>query len=35
MTDAPLHHDEVVETAERVKADFLRLIKAVVAELAK
>lgn len=35
MTDAPLHHDEVVETTERVKADFLRLIKAVVAELAK
>ncbi len=35
MTDAPLHHDEVVETAERVKADFLRLVKAIVAELAK
>ncbi|WP_445612630.1 purine-nucleoside phosphorylase [Geobacillus sp. YF-1] len=35
MNDAPLHHDEVVETAERVKADFLRLVKAIVAELAK
>ncbi|WJP99389.1 purine-nucleoside phosphorylase [Geobacillus stearothermophilus] len=35
MSDAPLHHDEVVETAERVKTDFLRFIKAIVAEMAK
>ena len=35
MSDAPLHHDEVVETAERVKTDFLRLVKAIVAEMAK
>lgn len=35
MSDAPLHHDEVVETAERVKTDFLRFVKAIVAEMAK
>ncbi|NNU84082.1 purine-nucleoside phosphorylase [Geobacillus sp. BMUD] len=35
MSDSPLHHDEVVETAERVKTDFLRLVKAIVAEMAK
>ncbi|QPA29931.1 purine-nucleoside phosphorylase [Thermaerobacillus caldiproteolyticus] len=35
ILDQPLTHDEVIETTEKVKADFLRLIKAIVAEMAK
>lgn len=33
ILDQPLHHGEVVETAERVKATFTALVKAVVPEL--
>lgn len=33
ILDQPLHHAEVVETAERVKATFTALVKAVVPEL--
>jgi purine-nucleoside phosphorylase len=35
ILDQPLTHDEVIETTERVKADFLRFVKAIVAEMAK
>jgi purine-nucleoside phosphorylase len=30
ILDQPLTHDEVIETTERVKADFLRYIKEIV-----
>ena len=29
----PLNHEEVIETTERVKADFLSLVKAIVKEM--
>ncbi|WP_027407673.1 purine-nucleoside phosphorylase [Anoxybacillus tepidamans] len=35
ILDQPLTHDEVIETTEKVKANFLRLVKAIVAEMAK
>jgi purine-nucleoside phosphorylase len=35
ILDQPLTHDEVIETTERVKANFLRLIKGIIAEMAK
>lgn len=34
MLDQPLSHQEVVETGERVKETFIRLVKGIVAELA-
>ena len=33
ILDRPLDHNEVMETAERVKGKFLRLVKAVVKEI--
>lgn len=33
ILDQPLSHDEVMEVTEKVKADFLRLIKTVVAKI--
>lgn len=30
ILDQPLHHEEVIETTEKVKADFLKLVKEVV-----
>jgi purine-nucleoside phosphorylase len=30
VLDQPLHHGEVVETAERVRKDFIGLVKGVV-----
>ncbi|MBB3906725.1 purine-nucleoside phosphorylase [Anoxybacteroides rupiense] len=35
ILDQPLTHDEVIETTEKAKADFLRLVKAIVAEMRK
>jgi purine-nucleoside phosphorylase len=35
ILDQPLTHDEVIETTERVKANFLRLVKGIIAEMAK
>jgi purine-nucleoside phosphorylase len=35
ILDQPLTHDEVIETTEKVKADFLRLVKAIIAEIEK
>ncbi|WP_066060810.1 purine-nucleoside phosphorylase [Neobacillus soli] len=35
ILDQPLTHDEVIETTERVKADFLRYIKEIVKTIAK
>ena len=35
ILDQPLTHDEVMETTERVKANFLRLVKGIIAEMAK
>ncbi|PYZ99193.1 purine-nucleoside phosphorylase [Alteribacter lacisalsi] len=33
ILDQPLHHEEVIETTEKVKADFLSLVKKIVARL--
>jgi purine-nucleoside phosphorylase len=33
ILDQPLNHEEVMETTEKVKNDFLRLVKAVVKEI--
>ena len=33
ILDQPLHHDEVIETTERVKANFLALVKAIVKQM--
>ncbi len=33
ILDQPLHHEEVIETTERVKANFLSLVKEIVSEL--
>jgi purine-nucleoside phosphorylase len=33
IVNQPLSHDEVMETTERVKANFLKYIKAIVASL--
>jgi purine-nucleoside phosphorylase len=33
ILDQPLNHEEVIETTEKVKADFLRYVKAIVKEL--
>ena len=35
IVDQPLTHDEVIETTEKVKADFLRFVKAIVRRMAK
>lgn len=35
ILDQPLTHDEVIETTEKVKADFLRFVKAMVREMAE
>ncbi|BDG46635.1 purine-nucleoside phosphorylase [Parageobacillus sp. KH3-4] len=35
ISDQPLTHDEVIETTEKAKANFLRLVKAIVAEMVK
>jgi purine-nucleoside phosphorylase len=35
ILDQPLSHDEVIETTERVKADFLRYIKEIVKTIMK
>jgi purine-nucleoside phosphorylase len=35
ILDQPLTHDEVIETTERVKADFLQYIKEIVKTIAK
>jgi purine-nucleoside phosphorylase len=34
ILDQPLNHREVLETAERVKGDFIALLQAVIAEIA-
>lgn len=34
ILNQPLNHEEVIETTEKVKVDFLRLVKAIVGELA-
>ena len=34
ILDKPLHHSEVLETAERIKADFTALLRAVIKEIA-
>jgi purine-nucleoside phosphorylase len=34
ILDQPLNHQEVLETAERVKGDFIALLQAVIAEIA-
>ena len=33
ILDQPLHHDEVIETTERVKANFLALVKEIVKQM--
>jgi purine-nucleoside phosphorylase len=33
ILDQPLRHDEVMETAERVKATFSSLVRSIVSEL--
>ncbi len=35
ILDQPLTHDEVIETTEKVKADFLRFVKAIVRNMTK
>ena len=35
ILDQPLSHEEVIETTERVRATFLKLVKAVVARIGK
>lgn len=35
ILDQPLTHDEVIETTEKVKADFLRFVKAMVREMSE
>jgi purine-nucleoside phosphorylase len=35
ILDQPLTHDEVIETTEKVKTNFLLLVKTIVAEMAK
>lgn len=35
ITDQPLSHDEVTETADRVRGEFLRLLDGILAELAQ
>jgi purine-nucleoside phosphorylase len=35
ILDQPLNHQEVLDTAERVKGDFVALVLAVIAEIAK
>jgi purine-nucleoside phosphorylase len=34
IVDQPIHHEEVLETAERVRGDFVALLKAVLPEIA-
>jgi len=34
ILDKPLHHSEVLETAERIKADFTALLRVVIKEIA-
>jgi hypothetical protein len=34
MSGQPLSHDEVTETAARVRADFIRLLDGILHELA-
>jgi purine-nucleoside phosphorylase len=33
ILDQPLSHDEVMETTEKVKANFLNLVKKIVADI--
>lgn len=33
ILDQPLHHDEVIETTQKVKADFIQLVKNILAML--
>ena len=33
ILEQPLTHDEVIETTEKVKADFLQLVKQIVQEI--
>ena len=35
ILDQPVDHQEVLDTAERVKGDFVGLLRAVIAEVAK
>src|ERR1700730_2663220 len=35
ILDQPIHHEEVLETGERVKGDFVALLQAVLPEIAK
>jgi purine-nucleoside phosphorylase len=35
ILDQVISHDEVLETGERVKADFVALLRAVLPEMAK
>lgn len=35
ILDSPLTHDEVIETTEKVKANFLRYVKEIVKEIGK
>lgn len=35
ILDQPLNHEEVIETTERVKANFLSLVKGIVSEMKK
>jgi purine-nucleoside phosphorylase len=35
ILDRPIHHEEVLETGERVKGDFVALLQAVLPEIAK
>jgi purine-nucleoside phosphorylase len=35
ILDQPLNHQEVLDTAERVKGDFVGLLRAVLEEVAK
>jgi purine-nucleoside phosphorylase len=35
ILDQPLNHEEVLETAERVRGDFVALLRALIAEIAK
>ncbi|WML47640.1 hypothetical protein RCG23_20045 [Neobacillus sp. PS3-34] len=35
ILDQPLTHDEVIETTEKVKADFLKYVKELVRNLSK
>ena len=35
ILDQPINHEEVLETGERVKGDFVALLHAVLPEIAK